>query len=71
MLFIENVTINGREFTHTWSDSHTIIRDGVEYDEAYDPIGSDRVYDETNTLKEMVCDEVTGDEFLDMLEEVL
>ena len=47
MLFVESVTINGREFTRTWSDTYNIMRDGVEYDEAYDPIEFGRKYAET------------------------
>lgn len=47
MLYTERVTIRGKEFDHTWSDAFTIERDGVEYDEAYDPAGSGREYVET------------------------
>ena len=60
MLFTENEIINGREFTHTWSDLYTIERDGVEYDEAYDPAEFGRVYVETNNLKEA---EATEEEY--------
>lgn len=51
MLFNERVTINGREFDHTRSDTFTIMRDGVEYDEAYDPADSGREYVETENLR--------------------
>lgn len=71
MLHIETVTINGREFTHTWSDTRTIMRDGVEYDEAYDPADSGREYIETATPREINDDEISGDEFLNMVEGVL
>lgn len=38
---------------HTYSDTYTISRDGVEYYDAVDPFGSDRVYTETeNKLPE-------------------
>ena len=58
MLYTENVTINGREFTRTWSDLYTVERDGVEYDEAYDPAEFGRTYTETGNLKaEAVTDE--------------
>ena len=53
MLHTETVTINGREFTHTWSDKYTIIRDGVEYDDALDPAEFNRVYEESGALKEI------------------
>lgn len=53
MLFKERVTINGREFDYTYSDTFTIMRDGVEYDEAYDPAGSGREYVETESPREV------------------
>lgn len=68
MLHKERVTINGREFDYTYSDKFTIMRDGVEYDEACDPVGSGRVYEETGNLRGK---DVSGEEFMDMLEEVL
>ena len=48
MLYVEKVTINGREFTRTWSDKFMIERDGVMYSDAIDPIGSGRTYTETD-----------------------
>lgn len=54
MLYVENVTINGREFTRTWSDRFMIERDGVMYSEAIDPLGSDRVYTETDVTLDVV-----------------
>lgn len=51
MLFKERVTIRGREFDYTYSDTYTIMRDGVEYDEAYDPADSGREYVETENLR--------------------
>lgn len=53
MLYTERVTLRGREFDHTWSDEFTIERDGVEYDEAYDPAGSGREYVETGNRREI------------------
>lgn len=53
MLYTERVTIRGREFDHTWSDAFTIMRDGVEYDEAYDPADSGREYVETGNPREV------------------
>lgn len=60
MLHTETVTMNGREFTRTWSDLYTIERDGVEYDEAYDPTELGRTYTETANLK---ADEATDEEY--------
>ena len=41
--------INGVMYDYTYSDSNYMIeRDGVLYSEAVDPLGSGRVYTETN-----------------------
>lgn len=49
MIIVENKVINGKEFNHTISDKGFMIkRDNVLYDEAYDPVGFDREYEETN-----------------------
>lgn len=54
MIFKEEVTINGKQYIHTYSDTYTISRDGVEYIDAIDPIYVDRDYNETaNLLKEV------------------
>lgn len=51
MLYIETVTIGGRQYRRTYSDTYKIARDGVEYDEAIDPIDTERTYTETDTPK--------------------
>lgn len=51
MIYTETVTINGKQYMHTYSDSYTLLRDGVEYDEAIDPVDSGRTYSESTTLK--------------------
>lgn len=51
MLYTETVTIGGRQYRRTYSDTHKIARDGVEYDEAIDPVDTDREYTETDTPK--------------------
>lgn len=49
MIIVENKVINEKEFNHTYSDKGFMIkRDNVLYDEAYDPVGFDREYEETN-----------------------
>lgn len=51
MIVVETKTINGREFTYTYSDAGFMIeRDGVKYAEAYDPSYTGRVYTETDKL---------------------
>ena len=49
MIQTENIIINGRPLTRTYSDSgHYIQRDGVQYAEAIDPADSGRTYTETD-----------------------
>ena len=53
MIRTENITINGKEFIRTYSDKGFMIeRDGVQYDEAVDPIEFNRVYTETDVKSE-------------------
>ena len=67
----EIITINGVQFQRTWSDANYLIeRDGAKYSEAVDPIGIERTYTETNEPIDSQND-ITSDEFLSMLEEVL
>lgn len=53
MLITERLTINGKEFVRTYSDSGFLIeRDGVLYGEAIDPADSGRTYTETEKTHE-------------------
>ena len=71
MIKTEIITINGVQFQKTWSDANYLIeRDGAKYSEAVDPIDIERTYTETNELIDSQND-ITSDEFLSMLEEVL
>ena len=71
MIKTEIITINGIQFQKTFSDANYLIeRDGAKYSEAVDPISVERVYTETNELIDSQND-ITSDEFLSMLEEVL
>lgn len=48
MIISAIVSINDKEFEYTYSDKNCYItRDGVRYEEAYDPVGSGREYVET------------------------
>lgn len=48
MIKTEKLTVNGKEFIRTYSDSGMMVeRDGELYDEAYDPADSGRTYTET------------------------
>lgn len=47
----EDTKIKNKDFVKTYSDIHHYIeRDGVEYEEAYDPkeLAEDRIYKETD-----------------------
>ena len=71
MIKTEIITINGVQFQKAWSDANYLIeRDGAKYSEAVDPMGVERVYTETNELIDSQND-ITSDEFLSMIEEVL
>lgn len=49
MIISENLTINGKSFIRTYSDSgYMVERDGVRYVEAIDPADLNRVYTETD-----------------------
>ena len=71
MIKTENITINNVQFQRTWSDANYLIEhDGAKYSEAVDQIGIERTYTETNEPIDSQND-ITSDEFLSMLEEVL
>lgn len=54
MIVTEIVTINGKEYLHTYSDAgRSVVRDGVAYEDAIDPIDSGRVYTEGDPLEEV------------------
>ena len=49
MIKTENLTINGKQFVCTYSDSgYMVERDGVRYSEAIDPAELNRTYTETD-----------------------
>lgn len=54
MIYTETVTIKGKKYKRTYSDTYTIERDGVEYSDAIDPMNSDRVYTETTNRLESI-----------------
>lgn len=59
MIITENVVINEREFVRTVSDSgRYVVREGVSYEEAYDPAEFGRTYTEGELIPE---DTVTND----------
>lgn len=55
MIQTENITINDRPLTRTYSDANRMIKQdgtGAVYSEAYDPVDSGRTYTETEELIE-------------------
>lgn len=49
MIVTEQLTINDRQFTKTYSDSgYMVARDGAQYSEAIDPAEFGRTYTETD-----------------------
>lgn len=49
MIKTEELTVKGRAFVKTWSDSGFMVeRDGVRYSEAIDPAELGRTYTETD-----------------------
>ena len=49
MIQTETLNINGKEYVRTYSDTGMALeRNGVLYDEAYDPADSGRTYTETD-----------------------
>lgn len=49
MIKTENMTINGKSFVKTFSDSgYMVERDGIRYSEAIDPAELNRLYTETD-----------------------
>lgn len=48
MIYIDTITLNGKQYSRTYSDRYYIERDGVQYAEAVDPLNSGRQYTETD-----------------------
>jgi hypothetical protein len=66
MIVVENIVINGKQFKRTYSDNSVMIeRDGIRYDEAVDPVDSDREYKETDIFIE--SEEATDEDYLQAL----
>lgn len=66
-IITETVTIGNYQYTHTYSDGGYMIHGGSpegDYEEAYDPVGSGRIYTETDILIEGGSD---AEEILDIL----
>ncbi len=67
MIQTRQLTIDGRQFTITYSDDgRYVVRDGVSYDEAYDPSEYGRTYTEGDVIPGAEAEELlnilTGEE---------
>ena len=64
MIKTENLTINGKSFIRTYSDSgYMVERDGIRYSEAIDPAEFSRQYTETDEPIEGETDEATETDY--------
>lgn len=59
MIITEQITIDDREFTRTYSDAgRYVVRDGISYEDAIDPSEFNRTYTEGELIPtEMPTDE--------------
>lgn len=60
MIVQKHITIDGHDFIKTYSDTGMMIHGGhpeSDYQEAYDPAGTERTYSETDTQIETLPDE--------------
>ena len=67
MIYAEKITINGKQYDHTYSDKYFIKRDGVQYVEAIDPLNSERKYTETDILLPPKVEELTPENALEII----
>lgn len=52
MIKVEQLVIDGRDFTYTYSDEgRYVVRDGISYAEAYDPAEFGRTYTEGEVIQ--------------------
>ena len=59
MIQRENIIIAGTELIRTYSDEgRYIVRDGIEYEEAIDPVDSGRVYTEGEEMDNATPEEI-------------
>lgn len=51
MIKTEQIMIKNTPFTRTWSDAgRYVVREGIEYEEAYDPTEFGRIYTEGDLI---------------------
>lgn len=68
MIVTETLTIDGRQFVKTYSDSgYMVERNGVRYSEAVDPAEFGRVYTETDEPIESTSEDLPAEEALSII----
>ena len=68
MIITELITINNKNYLHTYSDfGYFIERDGIQYEDAIDSIDSNYSYIELIDKNENISNE----EFIKLIEEIL
>ena len=71
MIIKTTKTINGTVYDYTYSDiGMKIERDGARYDEAVDPLGSNREYIETDEPIDSNTEEATETDYQNALKEM-
>ena len=65
MIYTETITLNGKQYDRTYSDTYYIERDGAQYIEAVDPLDSCRQYTETDIP--LPVEEVSSDDALGII----
>lgn len=72
MVVSEIITVNSRELLHQYSDEgRYLIRDGVIYTDAVDPIDSGRTYTEGEIMEDVENpDEATEDDCIEALRDL-
>lgn len=71
MIVTENLTINGKAFVKTYSDSgYMVEREGVRYSEAIDPAEFGRTYTETDEPIDGYTAEATAEDYQAALAEM-
>ena len=65
MIVTQTKTIGSRQLVYTYSDAGCyVVRDGISYIEAYDPVGSNRVYTEGDIIE---TGEATEEDYIEAL----
>lgn len=73
MIQVEIIKINDKEYQRTYSDENRyVVRDGVSYSEAIDPVDSGRTYTEGDLIDGPIenSEETTEQDYLEALAEL-